>query len=111
MNRIDSHRMDDSPLAGMLQPKTVVSPVKCWTDADQMRFGKQLILAGFAIAISGVIAYLWVTLSIPPSESPEVELVTLSLGVTALGFFSWLVGAIRYFSAAINAGEDMENLL
>jgi hypothetical protein len=66
-------------------------------------------MAGFVVCLTGVLAYCAFAL-IPPDQflvNPTFSAGCVS--VIAIGFLLWLVGAIRYFNAAIDAG-DAENL-
>lgn len=72
----------------------------------RMRTGKRLVIAGFCIAIIGIVLYCIAVFS--GDFSGDQPVVIKELGVIGLGTLVWLVGAVKYLNGAIdsNASDD-----
>lgn len=83
------------------------------TNAERrQRTGERMILAGFVIAIIGVVAYCVASFAAGMSTTLEgvlfdndVPFARATLGVLGLGTLVWLGGSITYLRGALDADE------
>lgn len=88
------------------------------TDAERrQRAGERMILAGFVIAIAGVVAYCVASFAAGMSTAMEgvlfdndVPFARATLGVLGLGTLVWLAGSITYLRGALDADEEGETV-
>jgi len=73
-----------------------------------MRDGRRLILAGFVIALLGIVAYCFVGLSAPAEAiaSGPSDMIGPSLGVIGIGTLLWLVGSFVFLRGAMDSDPD-----
>lgn len=83
----------------------------------RMRRGRSLVLAGFVVAVAGIVAYCVACLTAgrePALGSYLNEhagvLVGPALGVIGAGTLLWLVGSFMYLRAAMDSGPDGDTL-
>jgi uncharacterized membrane protein len=80
---------------------------------QRMRDGKRLILAGFVIAVLGIVAYCVAGLSAPIEAGRTSGLgafVVPSLCIIGLGTLLWLIGSIRFLRGSMDSREDTSAL-
>lgn len=85
--------------------------------AQRMRQGKRLVVSGFVVAVTGIVAYCVVCLGAAMSqdlgtvilESPG-WLAGSMLGVIGLGTLLWLVGSFMYLSGGMDSDPDDPDL-
>ncbi len=85
------------------------------TPEQRMRRGKRLVLAGFVVAIVGMVGYCVACLAGGADarvgtallERPE-WLIVPTLGTIALGTLLWLVGSFVFLMAAMDSDSDEE---
>lgn len=93
------------------------SPVATDTSATRadrhQRAGERMILAGFVIAIVGVVAYCVASFAAGMSPAMDdilfrndVPFVRATLVVLGVGTLVWLAGSIRYLKGALDADEE-----
>ncbi|MCC7033698.1 MAG: hypothetical protein IT179_12795 [Acidobacteria bacterium] len=83
-------------------------------DAERrQRTGQRMILAGFVIAIAGVVAYCVASFGAGMSTAMEgvlfdndVPFARATLAVLGLGTLVWLAGSITYLRGALDADEE-----
>lgn len=84
--------------------------------ARRMRSGKALVIAGFAVAVMGVIAYCVVCFTAGMNQEVGAALLAApgwliapALGLIGLGTLMWLVGSFLYLIGGMDAdsGEDL----
>lgn len=73
------------------------------TVAEKMSHSRQLIVAGFLVAITGIGLYCYVSLSAIDNNE---AFIGATLALVGAGFLMWLLGAIRYFNLAIDSGDS-----
>lgn len=89
-----------------------------YADAERrMHRGRRLVLAGFVVAVAGVVAYCVACLTAgrePALGSYLNEhagvLVGPALGVIGAGTLLWLVGSFVYLRAAMDSDPDGDSL-
>tara|TARA_R110002072_G_scaffold77597_13_gene180792 strand:- start:391 stop:732 length:342 start_codon:yes stop_codon:yes gene_type:complete len=74
-----------------------------------MRRGQRLVIAGFGIAIFGIVLYCMATFSTGFGQQEPV-FIKESLGIIGAGTLVWLIGAVRYLNAAIDSNSSDEGL-
>ena len=75
----------------------------------RMRDGRRLVLAGFVIAVLGIVAYCFVGLSAPATEqvvSGPADMIGPALGVIGIGTLLWLVGSFVFLRGAMDSDPD-----
>jgi hypothetical protein len=77
--------------------------------ADRLRHGRVLIGVGMVIAVLGIVLYCATALAGDFGNEPA-EYSTEGLSIIGTGVFVWIVGAVKYLNAAIDAG-DAEDII
>ena len=75
----------------------------------RMRDGRRLVLAGFIIAVLGIVAYCFVGLSAPAGAeivSGPADMIGPALGVIGIGTLLWLVGSFVFLRGAMDSDPD-----
>lgn len=79
----------------------------------RQRTGERMILAGFVIAITGVVGYCVASFAAGMSTAMEgilfdndVPFARATLAVLGLGTLVWLAGSITYLRGALDADEE-----
>lgn len=77
----------------------------------RMLFGKRVVIAGFVVAILGVIAYCLASFNSDLNQQfGDVEysggLLSLSLGMIGLGTLLWLIGSFIHLKAAMESDPE-----
>ena len=79
------------------------------SNMTRIRNGKNLVIAGFGIAILGIVLYCMSSFSVGFGQDEPV-FIKESLGIVGVGVLVWLVGAVKYLNAAIDSDTPDEHL-
>lgn len=71
--------------------------------------GKNLVIAGFGIAILGIVLYCMASFSVGFGQDEPV-FIKESLGIVGVGVLVWLIGTVKYLNAAIDSDTLDEHL-
>ncbi len=103
-------------LAPGLWPSVSTAPPKaatCTPAERRMRRGKKLVIAGFVVAVIGIIGYCMVCLGAGVNQelgTALLENVTWlagpTLAVVGLGTLLWLLGSFMYLNGALESDVD-----
>lgn len=82
-----------------------------------MQMGKRLVIAGFLVALIGMLLYCVASFSVDTNQQVASTLqagtrwpVFASLGVVGVGAFLWFVGAIVHFKGGIDSDPSGPDL-
>jgi len=85
--------------------------------ARRMQRGKQLVMIGFAVAVTGVVVYALACLGADVNQDVGVSflsnsrwLVGPALGAVGFGTLLWLLGSFAYFSGAMDGDPNGPDL-
>lgn len=79
------------------------------SNMTRIRNGKNMVIVGFVIAIVGIVLYCIASFSAELGQNEPV-FIKESLIVVGMGVLVWLVGAIKYVNAVIDADTPDEHL-
>ena len=86
------------------EPEPVASVLSSDSASEaEIQFGKGLVIAGFIIAVGGIIVYCTDSFSMGVQQQELSDLGKVGLLLIGAGVLSWFVGAIKYFHGAIEA--------
>ena len=95
--------VSETPVRGFARSERLGGPEK------RMRDGRRLVLAGFVIAVLGIVAYCFVGLSAPASAeivSGPADMIGPALGVIGIGTLLWLVGSFVFLRGAMDSDPE-----